>query len=256
MQESLVNVKQSLIANGQSAVVVEPSQRTLNHPPVPAQSLAALHTSSGNPRRDAPLAQSTPAPLEVVPFVCMQFRRSLSSSSTKVLRLLDRSDCINNVGKRVRVVDVGWCADYSEGNSRSVDHKMALRARFSFIRRIRAGTLPPFLARTVAESTAARAQSILPASPNLSNSTWCSFSHTPASCQSRSLRQQVMPLPQPISGGSMSQWIPVLNTNKMPVSAARLGILGRPPLGFGGSGGNRGSITSHSSSVSIGFAIP
>lgn len=251
-----MNVKPSLIANGQSAVVVEPSKCALDYPPVPAQSLVALYSTSGNPRRDAPLAQSTPAPLIVVPFVCMQFRGSLASSSTKVLRLLDRSNCINNVGKCVGVVDVGWCADYREGNSLSVDHKMALRARFSLIRRIRAGTVAPFLARTVAESTAARDQSILPASPNLSNSTWCSFSHTPASCQSRSLRQHVMPLPQPISGGSMSQWIPVLNTNKMPVSAARFGILGRPPLGFGGSGGSRGSITSHSSSDSIGFAIP
>ena len=255
MQESLVNVEPALVANGQSAVVVEPSQSALDHPSMLTQPLTAFYTTPGNPRSDTPLAQSFSAPVKVVSLVCMQLRRSLSSSSTKMLSLLNRFDSINNVGKSVGVVDVGGSADYSEGNPLSVDHKMALRARFSFIRRIRAGTFAPFLARTVAESTAARDQSILPASPSLSSSTWCSCSHTPASCQSRNLRQQVMPLPQPISGGNMSQWMPVLNTNRMPVSAARLGTLGRPPFGFGGSGGSRGSTTSHSSPESIGFAI-
>lgn len=251
-----MNVEPSLITNSQSAVVVEPRQCALDYPSVPAQPLSALHATSGYSGSNAPLTERFPTPCKVVPFISVQLGWSLAPTSAKLPRLLDGFDSINHISEGIAVMNVGCSTDYRKGNSLSVDHKMALRARFSFIRRIRPGSFAPFLALTVAESTAARDQSIFPASPNLSKRTWCSFSHTPAFCQSRSLRQQVMPLPQPISGGSMSQWMPVLNTNKIPVSAALFGTLGLPPFGFGGSRGSRGSITFHSSSVSISFAIP
>ena len=256
MQESLVHIKPSLITNGQSAVVVEPGECSLNHPPVPAQPLCALHPSSGNPRSDASLAQSLAAPLEVIPFVSMQLRGPLSSPSTQQPSLLDGFYSIHNIGQSVAVVHVSSSAHYRKRDSLPVDHKMALRARFSLIRWIRASCIAPFLARTVAVSTEARDQSILPASPSLSNSTLCRLSHISACSQSLSLRQQVIPLPQPISGGNIPHCMPVLNTKMIPVRAARLGILGRPPFGLGGSGGKSGSITSHSSSLTICFAIP
>ncbi len=130
-----------------------------------------------------------------------------------------------------------------------VDHKMALRARFAAIRRIRPGLSAPFLAGMLALSRLALDQSILSASPSRSSSTRCSLSHTAASCQSRSLLQQVMPLPQPISAGSISQGMPLLRTKIIPDRAALSGTLGLPPLGFGGCGGNKGSMISHSSSL-------
>jgi hypothetical protein len=64
-----------------------------------------------------------------------------------------------------------------------------------------------------------------------------------------------MPLPQPISCGKYSQPQPVRNTNKMPVSARRFSIGGRPPLGLTFAGGNSGSIRFHNASVSSGLAI-
>jgi hypothetical protein len=96
-------------------------------------------------------------------------------------------------------MNISSSTDYRERNSLGVDHNMALRSRFAFIRRRWAGTFSPFLAATLAESTAARDQSILPASPNLSSSTWWRRSHTPAACQSLRRRQQVIPLPQPLT---------------------------------------------------------
>jgi hypothetical protein len=75
---------------------------------------------------------------------------------------------------------------------------MALRARFAFIRWIRAGALAPLLAATLVLSKLARDQSIRLASPSPSSKIWWSLQQTPASCQSRSRRQQVTPLPQPI----------------------------------------------------------
>ena len=88
-------------------------------------------------------------------------------------------------------------------------------------------------ARTAAEPKDARDQSMRSACPRRSSTAPCSRSHTPASCHSRSLRQQVMPEPQPISCGSISQGMPVLSTNRMPVRTARLSMRGLPPLGFG-----------------------
>jgi hypothetical protein len=133
---------------------------------------------------------------------------------------------------------------------------MALRARFAPICRVGAARFAPPGAGTLAESREARDQSSRPASLSRWSKVWCSRSHTPACCQSRSRRQQVMPLPQPSSWGSISQGMPLLRTNTMPVNAARLLIRGRPPLGLGGSGGKSGSITAHSSSVTNGLLIP
>ena len=131
--------------------------------------------------------------------------------------------------------------------------EMMLRARLAAIRRIRAGVVPPFFAGTLLESRAARDQSSWPASPNASSSTWWSAYHTPASCQSRSRRQQVMPLPQPISCGSISHGMPLFRTKMIPVRQARSGTRGWPPLGLGRSGGRSGSITAQSSSLTNGF---
>jgi hypothetical protein len=95
----------------------------------------------------------------------------------------------------------------------------------------------------------------LSASPNRSKRTRCKRSQTPASCQSRSRRQHVTPLPQPISWGNSSHGMPVFNTKMIPVSAARSDTRGRPPLGLGGSTGRSGWITFHNSSLTNGLLI-
>jgi hypothetical protein len=130
---------------------------------------------------------------------------------------------------------------------------MAFRARFAAIRRVRADGAPFLrsapLARTLTESMLARLQSICPSRSNRLNSSWCNLRHTPARCQSRNRRQQVIPLPQPISCGSISQGMPLLRTKRMPVSAARSERHGRPRvLVRAGGGGRSGSINSQSAS--------
>jgi hypothetical protein len=184
MQKRLVNVQLTLIPQHQPLELVEPGEGAFNNPPVPAQPLTALDSSPRNSRSDAPLPQGTSAPLEVVPLVSMQLARSLSASFAKHSPLLDGLDSVYCISESVGAVSIGRGTDYGERNSLGVDHNMALRRRFSLIRRIGAGSFAPFFAATVALSTAERDQSILPASPNLSKSTWWSFSHTPACCQS------------------------------------------------------------------------
>jgi hypothetical protein len=78
---------------------------------------------------------------------------------------------------------------------------MAFRARLAAIRRIRPGRFAPLFAGTLVESMLARDQSIWSASPRRWSSTRSSRRQTPAACQSRSRRQHVGPLPQPISVG-------------------------------------------------------
>src|SRR5215204_2369901 len=153
------------------------------------------------------------------------------------------------------VVDVGSRVNQREWDASSVEHNMALRALLSFIRRIRSGLFAPPGAGMLAASNDALYQSISSALPKRPRSSWCSFSHTPASFHSLRRRQQVIPEPQPISWGNISHGMPLFSTNNMPVSAARSSRRGLPPLVLGGSSGNRGSTTSHSSSVTSSLAM-
>jgi hypothetical protein len=107
------------------------------------------------------------------------------------------------------------------------------------------------------ESTTARDQSIRWALCNWrSNSRW-SCAQTPAFCQSRNRRQQVMPLPQPSSKGRSRQARPLLSTKRIPVSAARSEIGLRPGCFLRRAlFGSKGSTTNHSESSMSGFAIP
>jgi hypothetical protein len=132
---------------------------------------------------------------------------------------------------------------------------MALRARFSFIRRILTGFWAPFLAGLEAESKEALSQSIWSASPRRFNSTRCSRSHTLACCHSRKRRQQVTPEPQPISWGNISQGMALFKTKMMALRAARSSTRGLPPSGLGSSGGNSGSTIFQSSSLTNTLAM-
>jgi hypothetical protein len=127
---------------------------------------------------------------------------------------------------------------------------MALGSQLAAIRRILAGLFAPPGAGTLALSSDARSQSIRSASCKRCRQTWWRRFQTPAFCQSRKRRQHVMPLPQPSSWGNISHGITLFKTKTMPVSAARFAmLLGRPPLGLGGSGGKSGAMIVHNASL-------
>ena len=138
------------------------------------------------------------------------------------------------------IVRVGRREIQRQRDAIAVDNQVVLRSRLTPIRRVWPCLLTPFLARTLSESMLARLQPIAAASPNQLSSVSCSRAQTSASCQSRSRRQQVEPLPQPNSCGSNRHGQPVLRTKTMPQSALRSGIRGRPPFGSGGSLGSNG----------------
>jgi hypothetical protein len=126
-----------------------------------------------------------------------------------------------------------------------VGNQMPLTAFLGAIRGIGSGVAPPKTARTEALSMTARESRIEPRLPNRRSSRRCNSGHTPASVHSCSRRQQVTPLPQPISCGSMFQGSPLLRMNRIPIKQARFDTGGRPPFGEAVCWGRSGSISFH-----------
>src|SRR4051794_607584 len=156
---------------------------------MPAESLLGLNALTGNPRRDATLAQGGPILLRVISFIRVQLVGTLARPS---LGKLDRIDGVNSRAEHRGVVDVGGSQHDRERDALAVDHKMALRALFAAIRWIRPGFFAPPGEGTVEASMEARLQSMRSAWPSRSSKTWWRRSQTPDFCQSRRRRQQVM----------------------------------------------------------------
>jgi len=250
-----VHVRQAFIADGESAETVEPREGPLDYPAVPAQLVTGLDPTAGDAAADPPLAQVRPTAWVVIALVRMQFGGPLPRSTPWPLDRLDRLD---QVLENNRVVDVGRREPDREWEALAVDQEVPLRPRFATVGRVRADRLvrtAPLFAGMLDASRLARDQSIRSAAPSRSSTARCRRCHTPACCHSRKRRQQVTPLPQPSSWGKYSQGSPVLSTKRMPVSAARSGMRGRPPLGLGGSGGSSGAMTSQSASLTSGLAM-
>lgn len=138
-----------------------------------------------------------------------------------------------------------------ERDALAVDDDVVFAARTCAVDRTGTAFGPRRAALTWEESITARDQSSFFATRSFLSSTWCSWSHTPASFHAARRRQHVMPEPKPSSCGRYSHWIPVCNTNRMPQSACRSGTRGRPSACFGAGSGSNGSMSDHSSSDTI-----
>ena len=168
----------------------------------------------------------------------------------------DGGNGIDQVLERRAVMNIGAGQEKSQLDALPVRCQVALRTRPAAVRRVGAGGEPPFFAAIAEPSTQARLQPIRSASRKRRSNSRCSRSHTPQACQWRRRRQHVTPEPQPSSNGSICHGMPVRNTNRMPIRAARAGIRGRPPCGRSGSSGSNGSTIAHSESGMRGLAIP
>jgi hypothetical protein len=111
----------------------------------------------------------------------------------------DGGDAIEQQIEGLGVVDVGGRYERDKRDALPVDNDVVLRAELPAIGGVRPRLFAPLFAGTLEASSAARSQSMRSASPNSSSMNLCSFCQTPAVCQSRSRRQQVMPQPAPIS---------------------------------------------------------
>ena len=135
-----MNVVAALIANREPAILGKPGQRAFHNPPVPPQLLAALNPLSCYPALDGTLSQSFFALFVVVGFVGVKLVGALPRSTTGTL---DGLYGVYQLLENHRIMDVGRSKHHRQWDTSSVRNKVALRARFSFICRIRAGFCAP-----------------------------------------------------------------------------------------------------------------
>jgi hypothetical protein len=252
-EESLVDVIASFIPNAKPTVLMKPRKATFYHPPIYPKATTIVGSSLSKLRRNSPFAKFLAMWLAVITAIAKDTVRTLKRSANLAC---NRCNAINQRQQLCDIMAVSAGQFYRQRDAIGVRYQMMLRAFFAAICGVWACFRPPKTARTEAESTTAREKSICSACRNLLNKTLWILSHTPALCQSRRRRQQVMPEPQPISKGRSSHAMPVLSTNRIPVRASLSGTGLRPGYRnlrffFGISG----SMICHSSSLSIGFAI-
>jgi len=217
------------------------------------QPTAVFRVSLGDVRPDAALTQRHADFLFGI--VGSIGERCVGTFPPTSTRPFDRWNRVDQRECRLRIVDVRTGVRDGQRCPLAIADNMPLRAIFAAIRGIGAGLRPPKSARTEQLSIATFDQSISSAKPSSSSNTRQILSHTPAACQSRRRRQQVMPDPHPSSLGRYSHGQPVRSTNKMPISVWRFDTRGRPPLGLGGSAGKKGPTIDHNPSGSSGLAM-
>ena len=241
------------IPDSQSSLVEQPIERRLHDITELSQPATVFGIPFGNPRPNASLPQR-PTDL-LFGIVGAVGKQVLGTPTRPTPGLLDRRNPIDQRQGHFRLMHIGPRMFDRQRCAPTIDNQVAFRSRFAPIRGIRPGFRPPKTARREQLSIAALVQSMASARPRSFSKVCQIFFQTPACCQSRRRRQQVMPLPHPISRGRYSQGVPVLSTNRIPVRQARSDTRGRPPLGLGGSGGKKGWMRSHNSSVSSGLAM-
>jgi len=221
-----VDIGSLLVADSQSAKLVEPGKATLDYPPPSAQPAAMLGVTHREQRHDAALTQTLPDCLRIITAVAQDAIRTVTWTPA---RSLQRYYGIDERERLLRVVTVGPGELECERNTLTVADQMTLAAELGPIGRIGTRLLPPKTDRMELLSTTARDQSILSERASQSRSTKWISCKIPASCQSRKRRQQVMPEPHPSSCGSISHGMPLRNTKRMPTRHARSAKRGLPP---------------------------
>ena len=247
-----MDVTSAFVARHEPAVAVDLGKGALDDPSVSAQLLAGLDAAAG----DAGSDPATTAGLATTAMIISLIGVKLVWPVPRAAILApDPRDAVEQLFERHAVVGVGTRQEEGERDAVPVGDQMALRAEPASIGRVRPCLVAPLLAASDALSMHARLQSIRSAARSRRSNSRCSASQTPASCQSRRRRQHVMPDPHPISDGSISHWMPVRSTNRIPVSAARSGTRGLPPRGRGAATGSSGSMIDQSASEIRGEAM-
>jgi hypothetical protein len=252
-QERLVDIVAFFITDTQTSVLMQPRKTAFNYPTVNSQAAAVLSSALGKQRYNPFSAKLSTMWFAVIGPVSQCTIRTFNRPANLAC---DWGYAIDQWHQLCDIMTVGTSQFYRKRDAISVCYQMVFRALFAAIRGVWTGFCPPKTARTEPESTTARQKSILSACRSLLNRIWWILFHTPAFCQSRRRRQQVIPEPQPICSGKSSQAMPVLSTKRIPVSAARSGIgflPGYRNLRF--FFGINGSIIFHNWSSSIGLAM-
>jgi hypothetical protein len=209
-EKRLVNICAAFVTDAQAAELVQPTQGAFDHPAGFAQTAAMRPAFARQSPGDAQSAQPTLMRTAAISPIPLHYFRPLSRSAGFAAQRRYRQ---HQGLQLAAIMHVGGGDLGTQGNALGIGAKMMFAARFAAVGRVGSRLKPPKTARTLLESTTARDQSIRSARWSRRNNSRWSFSHTPACCQSRSRRQQAMP---------------VLSTKRIPASAARSEIGLRP----------------------------
>jgi len=252
-EKGLMDFGTAFVTNAQAAELMQPTEGAFDHPTGFAQPTAMRPAFACQPSGNSQAVQPTLMRTAAISPIPLHDLRALTRSAGFAAQRWDGQDqglqlaAVMHIGRR----DLD-----AQRNALGIGAKMMFAARFAAVGRVWSRLKPPKTARTLLESTMARDQSSRSARCKRPNNSRCSFSHTPAFCNSRSRRQQVMPLPQPNSNGRSRQAIPLLSTKSIPVNAARSEIGLRPGYLFRRTFfGSNGWMISHNESSINGFAI-
>lgn len=252
VEEALMHLGKFFVAQLQSSELTVPRQRPF-HPPTVTPQPVFCFVSLGDLWNHSPTQQFVPQPPRVIRLVCADAPgASLRSPHAPAY-------AGNRVDQRKQLTTVMHIRRRHLGDKRcplAIRGDVMLDSRFASIGRVGTGVRPPKTARVEELSIRHRDQSSSPQWCSLDNSTACNFGQTPAAFQSRSRRQQVMP-DIPNCGGSSSQGMPVLRTNRIASSTARWGFGLRPSRKVRRDfwGGSKGSTKAHNSSLSSSRAM-
>jgi len=221
-----------------------PAVCSLDHPAVcllPALPHRRRDTTVRDVGDVTPSLRREPNVVEVIAFVGAQVLfNGLRRRSWDGQRVQGRS-------KMDLVMVIGTRECYAQGDSLTIDDKVALGAELSAVSRVLACFIPPFTgAETVTLSSDCHFQSI---------PLWQSYS-----CKNNFQILEKIPAlvhfwkwawaadPEPYSRGNIFHWHPVRKTYRIPLKMTRWGEGGRPPLGERRSSGKRGWTLAQNSS--------
>ena len=192
-----------VVANAEPALIEQPVECGFHDVAVLAESTAVRCVALGDEWQNATSTQRFSNLLLCVVRSIRQQHVGTTSPSPAV-RLLDGRNRVHEFDRHLRVVNIGRGVGDGQRRAGAIGDQVTLCAVLAPIGGIGPSLCPPKSARVEQLSMAATAQSMPSARPSSSSRTRQIFFHTPAACQSRRRRQQVMPDPQPISCGSNS----------------------------------------------------
>lgn len=249
-----MDVGTTLKSRAKTAESVQPRIGALDDPTYFARTAAVRFAAPGNRCRNPGSVQRPAIPVVIVSPIRID---SAWLAQWPATHTANRWDGVDQWKQLRDVVAIRARQDDRERRAVGVGGDVMFGTGSRTIGGVRSSFSPAPTARTEVESMTTREKSIRSAARNFASKISCSRSQTPACCQSRRRRQQLMPDPQPISEGSSLQRMPLLSTNSIPVSAARSATGLRPGYRkrLGLAGGKSGSINAHNSSSMIGLAI-
>src|SRR6476646_1041331 len=145
VEEGIVQRRVALVAHQEAAVAVLPGEAAFDHPAVASKPLAGLAAAAGDPRGDAPAAESGAVAAGRVPQVRVQFTGPSPRPAAAATGRLERGDSVHQAFQYGALVHVGRGAEGGQRGALPIDYQMVGGPRLAPVGRIGPSRSAPFL---------------------------------------------------------------------------------------------------------------